>query len=229
MGGFSIMSVPSIFYLHGFASSPQSSKAQYLNEHLQTMGLELRAPDLNVPSFRELTLTAMIGRVGEEIRQCPEGPVYLIGSSMGAMVALHTADRLGEPLRSRIRKMMFLAPGFDFVRNREVTLGREGIEEWKRTGARKYFHYGYGEEREVGYQLMEDMAGYDSFSVEIRTPILLFHGRNDETVNYRQSERFAERSPLIDLRLVDSDHSLYDHIEMIWAAMVEFFELGVQM
>lgn len=219
------MSVPSILYLHGFASSPQSSKAQYLNEHLQAMGLGLRAPDLNVPSFRELTLTAMIGRVGEEIRQCPEGPVYLIGSSMGAMVALHAADRLEEPLRSRIRKMLFLAPGFDFVRNREVTLGREGIEEWKRSGARRYFHYGYGEEREVGYQLMEDMAGYDSFAVEIRAPILLFHGRHDETVNYRQSERFAGRSPLIDLRLVDSDHSLHDHIEVIRETMVEFFEL----
>ena len=35
------MSVPSIFYLHGFASSPQSSKAQYLHEHLQAMGQRL--------------------------------------------------------------------------------------------------------------------------------------------------------------------------------------------
>jgi len=218
-------SAPSILYLHGFASSPNSSKARFLEERLLAMGLSLRAPDLNAPSFRELTLTAMIERVGEEILKCPPGPVYLIGSSMGAMVALHAADRLPEPLRGRIQRMLFLAPGFDFVRNREVTLGREGIEEWKRTGSRRYFHYGYGEEREVGYQLMQDMAGYDSFAIAIRNPILVFHGLRDETVNYRQSERFAARSPLIELRLVDSDHSLYDHIEVIWSAMVEFFGL----
>jgi hypothetical protein len=43
-------------YLHGFASSPQSRKAQRLQARFQTLGLTLHVLDLNQDDFTGLTL-----------------------------------------------------------------------------------------------------------------------------------------------------------------------------
>ena len=41
-----------IIYLHGFASSPMSTKAQFLAGRLAARGLTLQCPDLNQPDFQ---------------------------------------------------------------------------------------------------------------------------------------------------------------------------------
>ena len=41
----------SVLYFHGFASSPGSAKITALRPLLAPHGIELNAPDLNVPSF----------------------------------------------------------------------------------------------------------------------------------------------------------------------------------
>ena len=53
----------------------------------------LRLSDLNLPSFEDLTVTRMLDQTAEAIRQAPRGPVALIGSSLGAFVAVHAAAR----------------------------------------------------------------------------------------------------------------------------------------
>jgi uncharacterized protein len=79
-----------VIYLHGFASSPASKKATLFRTPMEAHGVRYLVPDLNVPDFEHLTLTAMLERVAETIRDIPDdGPLYLVGSSMGALVALH--------------------------------------------------------------------------------------------------------------------------------------------
>src|SRR3990170_3172652 len=80
-----------IFYLHGFASSPRSSKAAFLGAKLHELGLELHTPDFNAPDFSTLTISRMVEQVGTAIDAGPAGPVTLIGSSLGAFVAVQTA------------------------------------------------------------------------------------------------------------------------------------------
>ncbi|MEX2272549.1 MAG: YqiA/YcfP family alpha/beta fold hydrolase, partial [Vicinamibacterales bacterium] len=58
-----------IFYLHGFASSPESSKAVTLMRALEPLGVSTHIPDLNEPSFRTLTITRMIAQVREAISE----------------------------------------------------------------------------------------------------------------------------------------------------------------
>jgi len=47
-------------YLHGFASSPKSSKAQYLRDRFAEINLNLNVLDLNQEDFSNLTLTRQI-------------------------------------------------------------------------------------------------------------------------------------------------------------------------
>ncbi len=47
-------------YLHGFASSPQSSKATRFAAELAKRGVGYSCPDFNQPSFETLTVTRML-------------------------------------------------------------------------------------------------------------------------------------------------------------------------
>src|SRR5271170_6222131 len=48
-------------YLHGFASGPGSTKAQYFLAQFQELGIELHIPDLNQPSFADITVSSRLG------------------------------------------------------------------------------------------------------------------------------------------------------------------------
>lgn len=82
-----------LFYLHGFASSPGTTKGRFLAGKLAELGWPLHIPDLNAGDFGRLTLTRMIDVVRQEVGALAPEPVYIIGSSMGAAVALHFLDR----------------------------------------------------------------------------------------------------------------------------------------
>ena len=52
-----------LFYLHGFGSSSQSTKAAYFGERLRKYGLPLHCPDFNAPDFATLTMTRMLDQL----------------------------------------------------------------------------------------------------------------------------------------------------------------------
>jgi pimeloyl-ACP methyl ester carboxylesterase len=83
--------VTPVLYFHGFASSPASAKITMLRPLLEPEGIVLDTPDLNVPSFAELDWEAMVGRALE--RAHAVRPRALVGSSLGALVALEVARR----------------------------------------------------------------------------------------------------------------------------------------
>ena len=61
-----------IFYLHGFASSAQSTKARLLSEsRLSERGRTLVCPDFNAPDFRAMTMTRMLDQLEQAIGQRP--------------------------------------------------------------------------------------------------------------------------------------------------------------
>ena len=83
-----------VFYLHGFASSAASTKAAFLAGRLAERGITLQTPDFNEPDFSTLTITRMIDQTITAIAALPPDRVVLIGSSLGAFVAIHVAARL---------------------------------------------------------------------------------------------------------------------------------------
>jgi len=58
-----------IFYLHGFASSPKSTKAEYFAERFARHGVPLRCPDFNQPDFSTLTMTRMLTQLEAAIAE----------------------------------------------------------------------------------------------------------------------------------------------------------------
>ena len=207
-----------VIYLHGFASSPGSSKATRFGRELTARGIGFSCPDLNEPSFESLTVTRMLEDTRRAIARA-EPPVALVGSSLGGFVALHAAaaDTTGA-----VDRLILMAPAFDFGGNRLRQLGEHGIEEWRRQGRLRIFHYAFNEPRDVGFELYQDAARYDAFAVTPTQRILIFQGRNDASVNPEMVEDWARSRPNVTLRMLDDDHQLTSSIDAIWRESESF-------
>jgi pimeloyl-ACP methyl ester carboxylesterase len=223
-----------IFYLHGFASSPSSTKARFFEGRLAQYGLTLHCPDLNAPDFETLTVSRMMSQVEQAILALPPAPTVLIGSSLGALVAVEVASRwskccaggeAGLVAQHAIDRLVLLAPALDFVESRERHLGREGLAQWKAAGAMAVYHHGEERTRNVQYALYEDALKYDPFASYVDFPILIFHGRRDESVDPAGVEAFARSRPNIVLRMLDDDHQLLASLEEIWEETAAFLGL----
>ena len=194
-------------YLHGFASSPESSKAIRMADALRTVGIETRIPDLNQPSFRALTVTRMIGQV-RALMDAP--PVLLIGSSLGAFVAVHAAAA-----DDRVKALVLLAPALDFGADEHGRIGTVAIEDWKAAGSCEVFHYAWNRPETLDYALYDDAHRYDAFEVRLDLPVLIFQGRRDTVVDPAVVERWAAGRPNVTLVMVDDDHQLQASLDAI--------------
>jgi uncharacterized protein len=209
-----------VVYLHGFASSARSSKAAFFAAKLAGHGVSLETPDLNEPDFSTLTVSRMISQVAEAI-DAAEGPVALIGSSLGGFVAVQTARQRA----ARVHRLVLLAPALDFGGNRIRELGGRGLEDWKGSNTLNVFHYGYGRVVPVHYELYSDASRYDSFTALLTLPIQVFQGRRDAAVEPEMVERWSKDRPNVELHMLDDDHQLLGSLDYIWKAMERFLEL----
>ena len=174
-----------LIYLHGFASGPGSSKAQFFRKRFAELGVEMTIPDLAEGCFEDLTIGGQL-RLIDRLATGPD--VCLIGSSMGGYLAALKAVR-----RPEIRRLVLLAPGFALTRRWREWLGAEKLEQWRRTGSMPFFHYGDNCERQLSYRLVEEGELYEDFPL-ITQPALIYHGRADDVVPYQLSEEFATKS-----------------------------------
>lgn len=215
-----------IIYLHGFASSPGSTKANLLRSHFVERGASYHVPDLNAPSFEQLMLSAMLERVAATIRGLPdEDDVVLIGSSMGGLTALHFYDRYRHAEAQRLSQLVLLAPALDFMENRAAQRGADWRDKWQQQGSMPFYNYATSSERPVHYGLIEDIAHYDSFGVQVDVPTLIYHGKSDQSVNPQQSVRFAAERDQVTLHLLNDDHQLLDRIDMMLRGILAFLNL----
>jgi uncharacterized protein len=206
-----------VIYLHGFASGSASSKATYLARRLREHGIELQTPDLNLPDFSTLTVTRMLAHTRALLEASAE-PQTLIGSSLGGFVAVNAAVQ--NP--GRVDRLVLLAPALDFGGNRMRKLGNIGLEQWKASGHLPVFHYAYGRIVPVHYELYEDARRYDAFNADLRMPILIFQGKQDDAVDPETVAAWASRRPNAELHLLDDDHQLASSLPYIWERLWPF-------
>ena len=203
-----------IIYLHGFASSPASSKARYFRKHLEDAGARVDVPDLAAGDFEHLTITGQLAVIQQA---AAGGAVSLIGSSLGGYLAALYAARHPE-----VRRLVLLAPALAFARLWSSTLaGADQVEEWRRTGTMEVFHYGENRNCRLGYQLLADAGRYEDYP-DFSQPALIFHGLHDDAVPVSSSREFSASHPNATLEVLDSDHQLLDMLDYMAPKIARF-------
>ena len=210
------MKQKSLLFLHGFASSAQGSKAQFLRQKCQSLHeANFYAPDFNPTprDFEYMTVTGIINRLRQIIIDRQLENVRLIGSSMGALVALNYAHRFGG-----VENLLLLAPALAY----RSGAGRAEMERWRQAGVSPVFHYAFNEQVPLRYAFEEDGMRYAG-PPSPPTKMLIIHGRSDDVLPIEDSRAYAVRhSDKAQLVEVDSDHRLNDQLDLIWQFVATF-------
>jgi uncharacterized protein len=205
-----------LIYLHGFASGPQSAKAQFFKGCFQQVHCSLQIPDLNQADFYHLTLTRQLRQVAALLPP-DETPVTLIGSSFGGL----TAAWLGEQF-AQIQRLVLLAPAFQFLNFWQPRLGVAQMQQWQQTGELQVYHYAAQQMLPLSYQFLTDLNQYDESRLQRELPTLILHGLQDEVIPIQASRNYAATRPWVKLIELDSDHAL-THVESeLWQAVAAF-------
>lgn len=207
-------------YLHGFASSPNSYKANYMKEKFQELGLTLHVPDLNLTDFGHITLSEQLAYLDRTYLQNHE-PIAVIGSSLGGFLAVLLAAK--NPL---VEKLVLLAPAFGFGDRIAQNIGAENIAQWQQEGVREFYHYGLKRNVNLQFQFLVDAQKYSEAQLTRSLPILIFHGIHDDVVPASLSEIFAQERSQVILKLLNDDHALGNDLINIWQDTKQFLEIS---
>jgi pimeloyl-ACP methyl ester carboxylesterase len=204
-----------IMFLGGFRSDMSGTKATFLDQFCAARGLEFVRFDYSGHGasggrFEDGT----IGRWTEEalavIDRVTEGPVMLVGSSMGAWIMLLAS--LARP--GRIASLVGIAPAPDFT-ERLIWEGLRSDERDRllRTGRLEMDSAYAPEPTVITRALIEEGRRHLLLSapIGIRAPVRLLHGMADPDVPYRLSLELSERLAGTDVRVTlvkDGDHRL---------------------
>ncbi len=207
---------PQLAYLHGFASSPGSTKAQFFRARLADLGVELAIPNL-APDFRRMTIGGELAVVEELLEAAPQ--TILLGSSLGGYLAALAAERHPE----RVPGLVLLAPAFGFVERWQRRLGPEAMARWRASGELRVFHYATGREEPLSIELIDEAQQYPA-QPDPPCPALVFAGRRDESVPLDAIEPFATARANRELVVFDAGHELIEVLEPMWQRTRTFLE-----
>jgi len=221
----------SFIYLHGFASSPSSSKAKYFADHLHAEKAQVSIPDLNGSSFEKLTLSSQLQIIDNQFDQfnrfdpASDSPVnnkvVMIGSSMGGLLAVLKTIRSPQ-----VAALVLMAPGFGLMKRWPDLFGENTLADWKHQGSLNVYHHGAGSYLPLAYQFIDDAERYQTDNLKVSVPTILFHGRNDATVPIVESEDFHDKNnERVEFHALDDDHQLLASLDYIWEHSRSFLKL----
>jgi uncharacterized protein len=207
-------------YLHGFASSPQSTKAIALKHYFQSLHLPLTILDLNQGDFTHLTLSRQIQQVQAALPS-ERMPVTLIGSSFGGLTAAWVAQQ-----QPQIHQVVLLAPAFEFLTHWLPKLGASQVNRWQTEQSLEVYHYGEQRMLPLSYNFVTDAAQYAETQLQRPVPTLILHGQHDQVVPIQASRDYAIDRPWVKLVELNSDHALGNVLSEIWKEIQTFCQLS---
>ena len=202
-------------YLHGFASGPNSSKAQAFKKRFEKLNITFHVPDLQEDDFENLTLSRQIRLVQNIIDRDKRKKFGLIGSSMGGYLASLIAQT-----RDSVKALYLMAPGFNFLNRWRETLNLSKSTQ----DLIPVFHYRYNKEVLLNTYLFRDAETWESLPFKRKIPTLIVHGLHDNTVDILESRKFVSAHPGCELKELESDHSLLSCMDWIVEDCLSFFQ-----
>ena len=226
---------PTVVFLAGFASHMGGTKALHLERWCRDRGqahlrLDYQGHGRSSGDFEDGTIGVWAADALAVIEAVTEGPLILVGSSMGAWIMLIAARRLGE----RVRGLLGIASAPDFTEElihaqldagQRATLNREGRLE--RASA-----YDEGP-NVVTLAMIEDGRRHLQLGevVPVTCPVRLIHGLEDADVPWAISLRLCDRLETEDVRVIlvkGGEHRLAEpgDLDLLTRTLEELLDAG---
>ena len=204
---------PTLVFLPGFRSDMTGEKATMLAAHAQSLGhaslrLDYSGHGASTGRFEQGTIGLWTQNALDIIDHATQGPLLLVGSSMGGWIALLVA--LARPTRTAA--LIGIAPAPDFTETLIwQTLDATARAALLRTGA-LHTPSPHGDTI-ITATLIEEARNHLLLHrpIPLTCPVRLLHGQRDADVPWQTSLRLAEQlqSPDVHLTLIkDAEHRL---------------------
>lgn len=202
---------PAMVFLPGYMSDMDGGKATAIFARAQTEGRECLLLDYSgcgqsSGEFADGSLSTWRDEVLALIDACIDGPVVVIGSSMGGWLMLLVAEALGD----RLAGLVGIAAAPDFAdwgysdeQKAQLAVGETIYEDNPYGPEPTPTHAKFWQDAKAHLRLKGP--------IEISAPVRLLHGQRDDDVPWQISMRLAEhlRSDDVQIALVkDGDHRL---------------------
>ena len=206
---------PAVLWLGGFRSEMSGTKAQALADWAAAAGRDFLRFDyfghgVSCGAFEEGTITRWRADALAVIDSLTEGPLVLVGSSMGGWLACLAA--LARP--ARVKALVLIAPAADFTERLltpslpaegRAAIARDGV--WRRPSL--YDPAGYP----ITRALLEDGARWSILPgpISITAPTHVLQGGADPDVPWRHALELAmalESEDVVFTLIRDGDHRL---------------------
>jgi pimeloyl-ACP methyl ester carboxylesterase len=205
---------PTIVFLPGFASDMQGAKALALDAVCAARGqamlrLDYSGHGQSGGAFADGTIGRWLADALCVIDLVPEGPLVLVGSSMGGWIGLHVA--LARP--ERVIALVGIAAAPDFTE----TLMWDSMAPPERARLMEHGFIDvpsqYGQPLRITLALIEDGRRHLLLGAPIglKLPVRLLQGQRDDDVPWETALRLAERIAGEDVQVTlikDGDHRL---------------------
>ncbi|MCF7981060.1 MAG: esterase [Pseudomonadales bacterium] len=159
------MRPPYLIYIHGFNSSPDSYKAEYLRRYLAQMGWQ---DNYLVPALDYRPIEAMIQLTQFVEQRLPNFNITLIGSSLGGYYATFLTERYGV-------NSVLINPAVAPYRMMQENMG---------------VHHNY--HTEMAYEItpleVEQLRQLETFQLKQANKYLVLLQTGDNTLDYREAE-----------------------------------------
>jgi pimeloyl-ACP methyl ester carboxylesterase len=220
---------PDLLFCGGFHSNMDGGKASFLHARCAEAGrgftrFDYRGHGLSDGRFRDGTIGDWAADARLILDRVCLGPQIVVGSSMGAWMAL----MLARDRPNRVAGLILIAPAPDFPRRLMLpqmppeargALNRDGV--WHRPSEFEEDDY------PITRRLVEESAAHellDGPPVEIHGPVHILHGAEDEVVPLDHARRVADwiAADGVTLEVVDGGgHRLSDpeDLDRLWRAV----------
>jgi len=133
------------------------------------------------------------------------------------LISVHLAEK-----HSQVKKIILLAPAFEFLSHWLSKLGEEAVQNWQVNKYLPVYHHAEKRTLPLSYNFLTDAAQYQEKNLQRSIPTLILHGKQDEVIPIQASRNFAELRPWVELIELNSDHALGNVTAEIWEATRSF-------